>query len=364
MSAPVITIYVRHAPGCKRAGDEFTKQCDCRKHLRWQQDGKRYRKQAGTRSWAEAEEIKRATEDQLAGRAPAKVDTKILAAACEAFLKSKKVKGISAGNLERYAVLTKRFVQFCACRNVFALGAVDLELLTDYKATWPDLYESTATRHTVQLILRVFLNFCHHSGWLLRVPKLDPIKIESPATTPLTPAEYTKLLAAPKMTKRTRAIIQLMRWSGLAVRDASCLRKRELKITGDAAHVTTERHKTGVPVRVRIPLDVAKEILKAANKEGEFLFFCGDGTELNFAKWQGQYIAWAFARANIHCEGHMVSHRLRDTFACHLLSKGVAMGDVSKALGHKSIATTENHYAQWDKTRQDRMDKVIGDTFL
>ena len=57
--APVITIFGRHATGCKYAGDEFCKRCDCRKHFRWTKDGKQYRQKAGTRSWEEAEELKR-----------------------------------------------------------------------------------------------------------------------------------------------------------------------------------------------------------------------------------------------------------------------------------------------------------------
>jgi len=56
MNAPLITIFVRHSADCKYAGDEFCKRCNCRKHLRWTQDGKQYRRKAGTRSWQEAEE--------------------------------------------------------------------------------------------------------------------------------------------------------------------------------------------------------------------------------------------------------------------------------------------------------------------
>ena len=66
----VITIFVRHAATCKYAGDEFCKRCNCRKHFRWTQNGTQYRRKAGTRTWAEAEDLKRKLEDQLAGRVP------------------------------------------------------------------------------------------------------------------------------------------------------------------------------------------------------------------------------------------------------------------------------------------------------
>jgi integrase/recombinase XerD len=60
---PIITIVVRHSTKngkpWKYAGDEFSRRCDCRKHLRWTHNGTQYRKQAGTQSRSEAEEVKR-----------------------------------------------------------------------------------------------------------------------------------------------------------------------------------------------------------------------------------------------------------------------------------------------------------------
>jgi integrase len=216
----------------------------------------------------------------------------------------------------------------------------------------------------MQLYLRVFLNFCHDAGWLTKVPKLDPIKIDEPPTTPLTDAEYEKVLGAAK-TKRVRAIIQLMRWTGLANRDAACLLKSELVLDPKRkrAHVITSRQKTGVHVRVPLPWDVALEIKAGANEDGEHLFYDGNATPINFAKVQGQHISWAFARGGVRSQAHMVSHRLRDTFACHLLSKGVPMEEVSRLLGHTSISTTERHYAQWAKGRQDRVDSLVSATW-
>jgi hypothetical protein len=69
-AAPVIAIFVRHSGSCKYAGDEFPKRCNCRKHFRWTQHRKQHRKPAGTRSWVDAEGLKRRLEDQLAGRVP------------------------------------------------------------------------------------------------------------------------------------------------------------------------------------------------------------------------------------------------------------------------------------------------------
>jgi len=103
MDAPLITIFVRHTPGCKYAGDEFSKRCNCRKHLRWSQGGKQYRKKAGTRSWTGAEEAKRRLDDQLAGRKPAVVEEgQALDAAIKTFIQDKKNQGITEKVIDKY----------------------------------------------------------------------------------------------------------------------------------------------------------------------------------------------------------------------------------------------------------------------
>lgn len=53
------------------------------------------------------------------------------------------------------------------------------------------------------------------------------------------------------------------------------------------------------------------------------------------------------------------SHRLRDTFACEFLSRGGEMEKLSELLGHSSLDTTRQHYAPWDKRRQDLLDAAV-----
>jgi hypothetical protein len=70
LAAPiVVTVYVRHSPGCKYSGDDYAKRCDCIKWFRWWDlDRSRKRESARTRSWTEAELRKRDLEDQLNGK--------------------------------------------------------------------------------------------------------------------------------------------------------------------------------------------------------------------------------------------------------------------------------------------------------
>jgi integrase/recombinase XerD len=376
MSTTVITIFVRHTPGCKWAGQEFAKGCRCRKHFRWSQDGKQHRRKAGTRSWGEAEEQKRRLEDQLAGRTPEispEDSQRGIQGAITVFLQDKKNQGITDKVIDKYTRELARLREYCERNNVFTVQGITRELLTGFCATWPELYPSTYTRAKVRERVRSFLRYCYEAQWIPRIPALAKIKIEEPPTLPLSAAEYTRLLDAIYGTiegkdrqAQVHALIQVMRWSGLAIRDALTLKRTE--IIEDKAkrihRIVTSRQKTGTHVSVPIPPDIAKELLTVLNGNPEYVFWSGVGEEESITKnWAKYYIAPLFKAAKIHSEGHMMSHRLRDTFAVDLLEKGVPLEEVSKLLGHESIKTTEKHYSRWMIGRQDRLDSLVTDSW-
>ncbi len=360
MGEPIITIISRHSADCKYAGDESRNGCGCRKSLRWFQNGKQFRRTTGTRSLERAEECKRTLADQLAGREPATAGQtgQTIRAAYDSFLTAKAVKDISIDSQSKYKREILRLIQFCALRGVYTVEGISLPLLNDYKATWPEAYPSSATRSLVQQLIRGFLNYCHANGWLTRVPKLDAVRIDQPQTLPLSGAEYARLLTAAE--GRTRAIILLMRWSGLAVRDAACLRTDAVQAAGKGWYrVVTSRQKSDVPVQVMVRADIIKAIQAEADK-GEYLFWNPKiSTAVNFARERGRDIAQAFDRAKIQSKGHMVAHRLRDSFVEYLLSQDVPLADVSKLVGHTSITTTEKHYGAWVPSRQKRLDELV-----
>jgi integrase/recombinase XerD len=372
MNIPSIQIFVRHKRGCKYEGDETCKRCNCRKSLRWTQDGKQFRRGAKTRSWAEAEEVKRRLEDQLSGAPPSKPSAEsehTISEAIEVFIQDKRNQGITDKVIGKYTRELSRLLEFCESRSVFTVRGLTLELLTGYVATWLEIYPASLTRSKVRERLRSFLRFCYQSEWLTRIPQLSKIQVDQAPTLPLTAEEYTRLLDTtfatfaddPDKVARIHALIQLMRWSGLAIRDALTLRRDEIIYDpGKKLHrIVTSRQKTGTHVSVPIPPDVAAELLAVLNGHPTYVFWSGNGMEESATKNMAKFIARLFDDAGIKSGGHMRSHRLRDTFAVDLLSKGVPMEEVSKLLGHESIKTTEKSYARWVKGRQDRLDTLV-----
>jgi site-specific recombinase XerD len=387
MSTPVITIFVRHSDGCKYAGDEFSRRCQCRKHFRWTQNGKQYRRKAGTRSWEEAEEIKRQLQDQLAGRIaePRQEDNvRTITEAIDLFITDKKVQGVSSGVVSRYTSELGRFQAYCAGEKVLTVAGITRELLTGYAATWEEHYPSSNTRARVRERLRSFLRYCFECRWLDRIPAVPRVAADELPTLPLTEAEYKRVLAAidsvrplrfdvkgvtrllnPETKTRLRALIQLMRWSGLAIQDAVKIRRANIihEKTSGLYRVVTARQKTGTDVSVPIPTKVAEEILAAPSPNPEYIFWNGKSqSRAQVTMWGSRYIRPLFEAAGVR-SGHMVSHRLRDTFAVGLLQKGIPMEEVSKLLGHTSIKTTEKHYSAWVKGRQDRLDALVTGTW-
>jgi site-specific recombinase XerD len=369
--APLITIFVRHSADCKYQGDEFCKRCNCRKHFRWTQNGIQQRRKAGTRSWVEAEEAKRRLEDEFAGRAPVASDeVQPLDTAVTVFLQDKNNQGVSPNVLGKYTRELARLKEFCAARSVHTVRGLSRELLTAYCGTWADVYPSSLTRSKVRERLRTFLRYCFQAEWINRVPVLSKIQVDQIPTLPLTADEYDKLLKAtrqffpdPKKQTRVHALLQLMRWSGLAIRDALTIKRTQIFQEAGLWRVVTARQKTGTHVSVPLPPAVAKELVRVCNGNPVYVFWTGKGLEETATKHWAKDIAKVFEASKIEKVGYMTSHRLRDTFAVDLLEKGVPLEEVSKLLGHESIKTTESSYAKWVKGRQDRLDKLVTATW-
>jgi integrase/recombinase XerD len=160
-AAPVITIFVRHSAECRYVGDEFTKRCDCKKHLRYTLNGKQVRRKTGCRSWAAAEEKRRELEDQLSGRASEvkpEQEQRDIQSCIDIFLQDKKNQGVTEKVIDKYTRELARLRIYCYDReNVITVQGITRELLTGFCATWPEYYPSTYTRSKVRERVRSFL---------------------------------------------------------------------------------------------------------------------------------------------------------------------------------------------------------------
>src|SRR6266516_6263768 len=132
---------------------------------------------------------------------------------------------------------------------------------TNSVETWKTLYPASSTRREAQQRIRQFLRFLHDDGYLQRLPRLSPIKVDQPPTMPLDDKQYKALLGAiPKafehdgLVRRMCAVVRLMRHSGLAISDAITLKRDSLVFDKKNAHrFVTSRRQTRTLLSVPPP---------------------------------------------------------------------------------------------------------------
>ena len=366
---PSIVIYTRHSSDCQYRDDETYRKCRCRKWLRWTYEGERKRVPAKSRSWAEAERKRREIEAQIEAaetHKPIEANQPVTVEQAISSFTAEKAQA-SRNTLTKYRLTLNRLLAFCTRKNLIFVREITLPHLSEYRATWGDTYDTVFGLRNEQSRLRAFFSYLQKA----RVIDFNPAKALSAIKVtdddykvdPFTEAEVKKIIAAvdkceditPYNRDRVRVLMQLQRWSGLSLVDAVCLRRDELKQTGQKFRIDTRRRKTGSRVGVPIPTWLGRELLRVKNGHPEFFFQTGEATSKsavsNFDKWYRTI----FTKAGVSGG----SHRFRHFFAVSLLERGVDIRIVSKALGHKSLAITERHYAAWSQAQQKKMESEI-----
>ncbi|HMD16414.1 MAG TPA: tyrosine-type recombinase/integrase, partial [Terriglobales bacterium] len=207
--------------------------------------------------------------------------------------------------------------------------------------------------------------FAHDSGWVAEncAKKIKNPKITQPPTMPLSKEEITKILGAcfvyPDRANavRLRALILLLRYSGLRIRDAVTLRRD--RITKDKLFLYTA--KTGTVVWCPLPSSVVEALNTIPlPKDALYFFWTGESNPKScVGDWQ-RSLRRLFKLAGVPL-AH--AHRFRDTFAVELLLQGVPLERVSMLLGHTSVKVTEKHYSPWVAARQEQLESDVRRTW-
>jgi integrase/recombinase XerD len=125
--------------------------------------------------------------------------------------------------------------------------------------------------------LRAFFRFVHDNGWIKTNPasRLKPPKITEPPTSPLMKEQIDSIQEACNVYPdkpnaiRLRALVLLLRYSGLRIRDAAALPRN--RIQGDKFFLFTA--KTGTPVYSPLPPIVSNAL--NAILENAYFFWTG-----------------------------------------------------------------------------------------
>lgn len=354
-----LNIYRRHSRTCRFAdkGQHFT-GCQCPIWCYGQLSGKTIRKAVGLRDWARAAKRVDRWEEK-----PEELQSSLSVHGCVAsYLRECETRHLAASTVTSYRKVLGHLETFCSGQGIAGIQGISLEALTEFR-DWRKVAKSTQGKE--RETLRAFCRFCVKRKWMAEnfAADLDVVIDDALPTLPFEPKEVQAVIGAcDSMTNfypasverakvRAKALVYLLLYSGLRISDA-------VKLERNAVDFKTRRlmlrtMKTKVPIYVRLS-DSAITALKAVPVESEYFFWSGRGKLSS---------AVGSARRTIDClmkiakiDGH--PHRFRDTFAVELLKAGEDIRTVQLLLGHKSIRTTEKHYAPFVAAFQKRLDRA------
>ena len=355
----MLTAYRRHRKNCPhRSEGRKYRRCRCPIWADGWLGDQEIRESLKLRDWDKAQEKIREWEAE--GRITQEPEEITIDAACQDFIRDARARGLREPTLGKYDVLFRQLQAFARGHGFRFIRELELDALRQFRADWKDSNISALKKLER---LRALFRFAHESGWIDANPaaKLKNPVVTDPPTLPFTPEEMMRILAAGEQypdnygrtgkanAKRLRALVLLLRYSGMRIGDAVTLSPDRLD--GDKLFLYTQ--KTGVPVNCKLPPAVA-EALRAAPRDTErYFFWTGEGKVTTATGNWRRAMYKLFELAGVK-NGH--PHRFRDTFAVELLLSGVPLERVSVLLGHRSIRVTERHYAPWVRARQEQLE--------
>ncbi len=261
-------------------------------------------------------------------------------------------RGLSRHTLDAYGRDLARFAGFVSERGRAVVDDITRADITDYLIT---LAESRLAARSRARMLVSIRGLCKHlvgERWL----DVDPCElIDSPRTAKRLPGVLgeqgvVQLIAQPPDTPRGRrdaAMIELAYASGLRVSELVTLPLADVNLHAGYVRVTGKGNKTrlvplGGAARSRIEAYIANDrpsFLKDPAERSLFLTHHGKAmTRQAFWKTLRDHAA----RAGLRLPGGSISpHKLRHSFATHLVERGADLRAVQAMLGHADISTTQ-----------------------
>lgn len=359
----MLTLYRRHLKSCEHRseGREY-RRCKCPVWVDGFLGGEELRESLKTRNWQKANEMAQEWEARGRREEVKPEESLTILQARDIYLADARARGLVPATMEKYTLLFRRLQEFAESHGLRYVAELDLDVLREFRNGWT-IHNMTALKTLERL--RAFVRFAHESGWLADNSgrKIKNPKVRQSPTLPLSKDNVAVILeacsACPDRANsvRLRALVLLLRYSGLRIRDAVTLRRDRVQ-KGKMFLYTA---KTGTPVWCPLPAAVigAMEAIPLADSVLYF-FWSGEGKPRSCVGDYQRSLRRLFVLAGVP-DAH--PHRFRDTFAVELLLAGVPLERVSILLGHQSVRITEKHYSRWVAARQEQLESDVRRTW-
>ncbi len=278
-----------------------------------------------------------------------------LSEACDAYLRDIEARHLRPSTRKSYKSLFRAWQAYARNRGLTELSSFDQAEMRTWRDSW-FCQPGTQIRQLQQL--KAFFRHAQQVGWVTRSPMtgIKPPRSRPKPTMPFSREEFQALVAAAAEQPKERALLLLMRFSGLSIRDAVTLRHDAVK----GNNLTLRRAKSDELVMLYIP-DLVIDALKRIKRRNLVHFFwTGSSLPETAANYWRTRLNLVARDAGVK---DFIPHRLRHTFAVECLLAGRAIEDVSTLLGHSSVNTTERHYAQWNLARRNRLFRITREIY-
>lgn len=382
-----LTQYRRHKPDCRHygfEGQQAQKNCKCPIYVKGTLNHQPVRRSmdqvdwnaAGIviANWVKAGKI----DGVLAGQ------SKTLAAAVAEYQTDLKVFGnkgkATLGKVK--LLLEDRLIPFCKSRHIVQLVDVSPAVIREFRLTWvtTDPYivgdkprKPLGLRMIGQMQnrLKAFFLFCIASKWLTENPatvlsKVATLKVQ---VQPFDPDEMNRILAACDRLPvhpnnkydrraRARAMVLLMRWTGLRFGDVVMLKWSELEPYLDRV---AQKNKSRIRMFLADPVKAAlynpDSTRRRFSANDEYVFATGRASQAMARTTCGAMLNEVFALSGVR-GAH--AHRFRHTFVVEALKVDppIPMEDIAAAIGDQ-VATVQEYYSAFVPARHELMMKRL-----
>jgi integrase/recombinase XerD len=263
-------------------------------------------------------------------------------------------KGLSQNTILAYGRDLKRFAVFLATRRKNEVDAVDREDVVDFLS---HLYRQKLDSRSVSrylVSLRSFFKYALAEELVRKDPteNLESPKIRQSLPSYLRKEEVERLLSAPSTNTpvglRDRAMLEVLYSTGLRVSELLNLRISDLDMRmgcvrcigkGDKERLVPIGRKAIAAVEAYLA-DARPKLIRwgAPPPHNHVLFLTVAGRRLS------RITIWKILHdygVKLGLRGRLTPHKLRHSFATHLLEGGADLRSVQLMLGHADIATTQ-----------------------
>jgi len=269
------------------------------------------------------------------------------------FIANKKATNRRSGTLRKYEFLFRQLLAFTEERGIRFIHELTPAKIEEFRNTWTD---AALTRQKRDQRLRSLFRYALNHENLQSNPMrgIETIKVadDDSKVRDFSEDEMRRILEAAKVDRDPRIfpLVLLMRYSGLAIADATMLHTSAIK----GRQLEIRRVKTNKKVSVRLPQFVVDAILGMKSREHDGYFWWNGESKLEslcdlYRDW---HLRRVFETAKVDGTPHMIRH----TFVHSLLNQGWSMREVATAIGDKP-STVERYYSKWNSREQEAQNK-------